>query len=82
MCMEAPAAFAAVPCGHQSACGPCLERVRTSGDNRCPICRATISGIIKVIAAGIEDSTVAPTGACPACFTSSVLCYTCLSMSI
>ena len=55
ICFVEPAGYAAVPCGHQCACGPCIARVRAGASPRCPICRAAINDVVHVIAAGVVD---------------------------
>ena len=37
VCMARPKSHLAVPCGHQSACGTCAERMQL-----CPYCRAPV----------------------------------------
>jgi hypothetical protein len=33
-----------VPCGHPEFCDTCIDRMRMSGDTRCPVCRTRIEG--------------------------------------
>lgn len=44
ICLDAPADFLVVPCGHQCGCQACLNNIR---DGKCPICRNNLSGIVR-----------------------------------
>ena len=54
VCMDNPADFLVVPCGHQCGCETCLTAIQnTSGD--CPICRKPIAGLVRVYPCGIME---------------------------
>ena len=55
VCLDEPADHLVAPCGHQCGCEPCLTRVKQSGGS-CPICRSTISSIVKVYPAGMATA--------------------------
>jgi len=56
VCVDAPADYIVVPCGHQCGCETCLTSLRaTSG---CPICRGSISNIIRVYKCGVDDNSI------------------------
>ena len=53
ICLDAPADFLVVPCGHQCGCEDCLLVVQQDS-GRCPICRADIVAIQRVFAASAK----------------------------
>ena len=55
ICLDAPADFCCVPCGHQCACQECLSEIKMA-TGKCPICRGQITNIMKVFKAGVDDS--------------------------
>lgn len=59
ICLEAPAAYLVIPCGHQCGCLYCLEALRSTGGG-CPICRGDMSSIIKVFQAGYVEQRPEP----------------------
>jgi len=52
VCLEQPALFACVPCGHRCGCMACLEGIRASSRKECPLCRAFITATLRVYEAG------------------------------
>ena len=50
ICLDAPADFLVVPCGHQCGCEDCLLTVQQASGS-CPICRADMVAIQRVFAA-------------------------------
>ena len=47
VCYDAKNTHLCVPCGHQCFCKDCSKQINELG-NKCPICRANVSQIIKV----------------------------------
>jgi len=47
ICLEHPANTAVVPCGHVCGCFTCLQNIHSSSDSECPICRATMTSILR-----------------------------------
>ncbi len=45
VCLDGPARYAFIPCGHKALCGACL---RGNTWNRCPICRAVATDSLRV----------------------------------
>jgi len=64
ICMDAPANYLVLPCGHQCGCQPCLNAVARGPHPQCPICRTPLTGSVRVFAAGYdasgEDDAAAP----------------------
>lgn len=59
ICLDQPADFLAVPCGHQCACEECFKAVQET-TQKCPICRAKVESIqrvFKVCGDGTCEST-------------------------
>jgi hypothetical protein len=51
ICMESPAEFAVIPCGHKCVCKGDAELI--SKRNECPVCRASVHGCFYIWHAGI-----------------------------
>eukprot|EP00746_Dinoflagellata_sp_MGD_P165323 gnl/MRDRNA2_/MRDRNA2_94526_c0_seq1.p1 gnl/MRDRNA2_/MRDRNA2_94526_c0~~gnl/MRDRNA2_/MRDRNA2_94526_c0_seq1.p1 ORF type:complete len:1049 (+),score=177.51 gnl/MRDRNA2_/MRDRNA2_94526_c0_seq1:88-3234(+) len=47
ICLDQPADFLAVPCGHQCACEECFKAIQET-TQKCPICRARVESIQRV----------------------------------
>jgi hypothetical protein len=60
ICLDAPADYLVLPCGHQCGCLRCLEAIASGLDPLCPICRAPLSGLVRVFAAGYDGSKKPP----------------------
>jgi hypothetical protein len=45
ICYENKADIAMVPCGHGGQCHTCARRLLNM-DRRCPMCRATVMGVV------------------------------------
>ena len=56
ICMDAPATYLVLPCGHQCGCQPCLHAVARGPHPQCPICRTPLTGSVRVFAAGYDAS--------------------------
>lgn len=48
ICLVAPAVMAFVPCGHQCICIKCAERLSEELQEKCPQCRQSSSGLIRI----------------------------------
>ena len=48
VCMDAPASFAFVPCGHRCVCKKCRDSVCASNDAKCPRCRESVSSTLRI----------------------------------
>ena len=48
VCMDAPASFAFIPCGHRIVCEKCCDSVCASDDARCPRCRESVSSTMRI----------------------------------
>ena len=60
ICLDAPAEYLVLPCGHQCGCFECLTSLKNlDGDAAaCPICRTLIDGtIVKVFQAGYQSDS-------------------------
>ena len=47
VCMENPREVAFIPCGHIICCQACGETIR-AGSNKCPMCRGSLQGVLRV----------------------------------
>lgn len=56
VCLDSPADFLVIPCGHQCACEDCLKKIQASSGD-CPICRVNITSIQRVFKCG-DDGMV------------------------
>lgn len=59
ICLERPAKFICIPCGHQCGCETCLRSVQQRDGAPCPICRGRIDGIFQVFSAGTGRAAAA-----------------------
>eukprot|EP01125_Pyxidicula_operculata_P021770 TRINITY_DN8628_c0_g1_i1.p1 TRINITY_DN8628_c0_g1~~TRINITY_DN8628_c0_g1_i1.p1 ORF type:complete len:1076 (+),score=188.04 TRINITY_DN8628_c0_g1_i1:27-3230(+) len=59
VCMASPANYLVVPCGHQCGCDKCLETI-LNADRKCPICRQSMSNIVRVYLSGIQNEPLPP----------------------
>jgi len=48
VCMEVPSDSAVVPCGHLCGCYSCLRGVEVSARPKCPVCRGSISLVVRI----------------------------------
>ena len=48
VCMDAPASFAFIPCGHRCVCEKCRDSVCALFDSRCPRCRESFSSTLRI----------------------------------
>mmetsp|Transcript_98614 Transcript_98614/g.180024 ORF Transcript_98614/g.180024 Transcript_98614/m.180024 type:complete len:314 (-) Transcript_98614:273-1214(-) len=48
ICQEQPSDSAVVPCGHMCGCFECLDIVHKSSKPDCPICRTSMTGVLKI----------------------------------
>jgi len=48
ICLERPANTAVVPCGHACGCFTCMQNIHSSSNSKCPICRATMTSILRI----------------------------------
>ena len=48
VCMDAPASFAFIPCGHRCVCEKCRDSVCALFDARCPRCRESFSSTLRI----------------------------------
>jgi hypothetical protein len=48
ICLSEEATLACVPCGHRSYCAPCAKQVRSRGFPSCPVCRTSVTDVLRV----------------------------------
>lgn len=48
VCMDAPASFAFIPCGHRCVCEKCRDSVCALFNARCPRCRESFSSTVRI----------------------------------
>ena len=48
ICMEADACITMVPCGHLCLCRPCAQTIPNLLGSGCPICRGSVSQVIRI----------------------------------
>lgn len=54
VCIELPNDYI-LNCGHQCLCAGCLDKILSSDNKRCPVCRNNIIRWMKVFNVGVED---------------------------
>jgi hypothetical protein len=48
ICMDAPKDAICIPCGHIAGCFTCLQALHTCPSGQCPICRVSMTNVIKI----------------------------------
>jgi hypothetical protein len=48
ICMERSVKTVMIDCGHSVMCVMCCRKIMIDGDQKCPICKATVSRAIKL----------------------------------
>jgi len=56
ICMDSPANFLVIPCGHQCGCETCLSEISAQNNAKCPICRKKMDSFVQVFKSGLNDN--------------------------
>ena len=48
ICLDKPADYMCLPCGHQCGCQDCLAQIGRTGNGSCPICRTRTNAVQRV----------------------------------